>query len=231
MLPVVIRRLVRVFCAIGPVALLAACAGSATPQLIGAYRPGDAPPIATYVPPSGQSLLVYDGYLSLRVRDVPAAAAAAADLAYSLGGYLAGQQTWHEGRDQHVTLTLAVPAPQFDLLRTAVSDLGRVQDERLLSDPVPLPPGGSAWNTFAHLTVHLAPPATPQWRLPRLPGFGWSPAHTFSSAFTVFAAVFTFLLDVLIWLSVVVGPFILLGLGLRWLLRQARRPAPPTDPH
>jgi hypothetical protein len=208
---------------------LAACSGAASPRLIGAYRSQGAPPIATFVPPPGGSLVVYDGLVTLEVGDVSAAASAATDLAYGLGGYLASQQTWFAGDAQYVTLTLAVPAPQFDALRAAVLDLGRVQEERLIGEPIPLPPGASARNVYAHLTVHLSPAPGAQWRLPRLPDLGWSPARTFGSALAVFAAVFAFLLDVLIWLSVVGGPFILLGLGLRWLVRQSRRSAPPTD--
>jgi hypothetical protein len=229
MLPASIHRFAVVFSTLGLLVMLAACSGSATPHLIGAYRPAAAPPIATFVPPPGQSLVVYDGFIALQVTDVPASAEDAADLAYGLGGYLAGQQTWFDGGDQHITLTLAVPSPQFDSLRAAVLDLGRLQDERLSGGPVTLPPGANAWNVFAHLTVHLSPPARPHWRLPALPDLGWSPARTFASAFAVFSALFTFVLDLLIWLSVVVGPFILLGLGLRWLVRQSRRPAPPSD--
>jgi hypothetical protein len=41
----------------------------------------------------------------------------------------------------------------------------------------------------------------------------------------VFASIFTVLIDVVIWVLVVVGPFVLMGLGLRWLIRRIRRPA------
>jgi hypothetical protein len=45
---------------------------------------------------------------------------------------------------------------------------------------------------------------------------------TFRAAFSVFAALFTYLVDILIWLTVVGGPFVLMGLGLRALVRRWR---------
>jgi hypothetical protein len=224
-----VHRLVLSLAAAGLLAALAACAAGDTPRLIGAYPPETIESIVTLVPPAGAPPVVHEGFVSLQVADVYAAAEAASGLADDLGGYRASQHHWFSGDDPHITLTLAVPAPQFESLRAAVLDLGRARDERLTAGPVPLPPGGTAWSVSAHLTVQLDPAPRPQWRLPRLPDFGWRPSRTFASAFAVFAAVFTFLLDVLIWLSVVVGPFVLLGLGLRWLVRQARPPVPPAD--
>jgi hypothetical protein len=210
-------------------AVLAACGGSATPQLIGAYRPESSPPIATYVPAPPNSVVTYDGFLDLEVRNVTAAADAAAELAYAYGGYPSSSQSWYDGRNLHATLTLAVPTAQFEALRRAVLDLGQVVEERLNADIVTLPPGHSAWNTYASLTIHFAPATVPAVRLPPLPSLGWSPARTFASAFGLFAALFTFLVDVIIWISVVAGPFVLLGLGLRWLARRLRRPESPDE--
>jgi hypothetical protein len=42
-------------------------------------------------------------------------------------------------------------------------------------------------------------------------------------AWQVTASIFTFLLDGLIWIGVVAGPFVLIGLGILFLVRRARR--------
>jgi hypothetical protein len=217
---------------IGLQAVLAACAGAATPRMIGAYPMPGPTPVATYVPPSASTLLTCDGFIRLQVAHVPTAADEIMALTDAFNGYLASQEAWFEGDLQHISLTLAIPAPKFDALHAAVLPLGHIQDERLTPKHIAVPPGGSPWNTFTHLTVHLvAAPPPSGWSEPvrAVPEPGWSPARTFARAFGVFAALFTFLADVLIWVSVVVGPFILLGFGLRWLMRQARRPAPPPD--
>ncbi len=197
---------------------LAACA-PATPALIGAYRPDASQPIATYVlPPAGQ-ILVYDAYVEMEVRDTAAAADRAAQLAADHDGYLSSSQQWREDGHSHTTVTLAVPSHYFDSLHTALLDLGRLRSERTSGTLVsPAYPGQVI---YATITVHFIP-SPPLVTLPRLPGVEWDPADTFASAFALFAAIFTFLLDIVIWLAVVVGPFALLGLGLRWMVRRVR---------
>jgi hypothetical protein len=204
--------------ALAALLVLAACA-PATPALIGAYRRDAGQPIATYVlPPVGQTL-VYDAYVEMEVRDTAAAADRAAQLAADHGGYLSSSQQWREEERTHATVTLAVPSHYFDSLHTALLDLGRLQSERTSGTLVsPAYPGQVI---YATITVHFIP-NPPVVTLPRLPGVEWNPAQTFASAFALFAAIFTFLLDIAIWLTVVVGPFALLGLGLRWLIRRPR---------
>ena len=196
---------------------LAACGGSATPQLIGAY-PRDA--IATYAPPPGSALIAYDAYVDLRVRDVAGAAEQAEALAYDNGGYVAQSRSWYEGDRLHVTLSLAVPVATYAALHEAVLRLGTLQDERVTGS-LSYFSDGDRWNTFSTLTVHFAP-AEPAWHMPTWPSFGWSPLATFRAAFEVFSGIFTVLVDVLIWITVVLGPFVLLGLGLRALVRRWR---------
>jgi hypothetical protein len=198
---------------------LAACSGSATPQLIGAY-PREAVGIATYVPPAGGAMVVSDAYLDLRVANVAAAAEQAEAWAYEYGGYVSESASWYEGDRLHVTLTLAVPVATYDTLYTAVLRLGRLEGERVRST-LSAYSDGNPWNHFSSITVHLAPEER-AWRLPALPTFGWSPLVTFRAAFGVFAGIATFVIDLLIWLTVVFGPFVLLGLGLRALVRRWR---------
>jgi hypothetical protein len=200
---------------------LAACA-PATPALIGAYYSDASQPIATYVVPPASLALVYDAYLELETRDPASAADRAAQLAADFGGYLSASQQWIEDGHTHATVTLAVPSAYFDSLHAAVLSLGRLQTERATGTLVsPAYPGQAI---YATLTVDFRP-APPLITLPRLPGIDWSPAHTFASAFTLFAALFTFLLDLVIWLAVVVGPFALMSLGIRTVIRRWRRPS------
>lgn len=50
----------------------------------------------------------------------------------------------------------------------------------------------------------------------------WDPAATFRAAFGVFLQLFQLLIDALIWIVVVAGPFILMGVGLVAVLRRVR---------
>ena len=197
--------------------VLSACAGSATPQLIAAH-PVDA--IATYVPPGRGSVVIYDAYLGLRVANVGAAAAKAEELAYAYGGYVQVGQSWYGGEKPQVTLTLAVPVAAYDSLYGALLRLGTLEHERVTGSLVS-PGDPDPWNYFSSITLHFSE-AEPAWRWPTLPSLGWSPFSTFRAAFGVFAAIFTYLLDIVIWVTVVLGPFVLLGLGLRALVRRWR---------
>jgi hypothetical protein len=50
----------------------------------------------------------------------------------------------------------------------------------------------------------------------------WRPARTLQQAFSVFLSIFGFLTDILIWVVVVVGPFLLIGLGIGLIIRKRR---------
>jgi len=190
---------------------LTACSG-ATPQLIGSY------PLYGTPGPSVPPARIYNTNLDIEVSDVDYAAQQAARLAVGVGGYLVSSQSWYQNDRLHTALILAVPASQFDGLRRSLIGLGRLLGEQVTSQSAPYP---SEWPQPSS-TISVMFDATPS--LPTMPNLGWSPAQTFSQAFGVFAAIFTFLINVVIWISVVVGPFVLIGLGLRWLVRRIRRP-------
>jgi hypothetical protein len=200
---------------------LAACSGS-TPQLIGSYpKGGGAAP--TRIPPPADHLVVYDDYLALEVSDTDAAARRAAQLAYDHGGYVVSSQAWFQDGRKHFTLTLAVPAARFDSVRAALLRLGALVTENVSGERASTAHGANEWNTFSHMTVQLRPRPSAA-ALPSLPSTGWDPARTFERAFGVFASIFTFLVDVVIWATVVVGPFALMGMGARALARRLKRP-------
>jgi len=214
------RRLIWVAAFILPLAP-AACSGSATPQLIGSYPKGGESS-ATYPPPPANLLVVYNAYLELEVSNVDSAADRAIQAAYDRGGYLVGLQAWYQGNRKYATLTLAVPVGQFESTKKALLRLGTLISESFSGDLVSTGYGSDHWNTFSNITVQLRPAAS--LTLPSLPSTGWNPARTFEQAFGIFAAIFTSLIDVVIWVAVVVGPFVLVGLGARALIRRLRRP-------
>jgi hypothetical protein len=53
----------------------------------------------------------------------------------------------------------------------------------------------------------------------------WDPGRTFARALQVSLAIFGFLADILIWLVVVLGPFVLLAWGVWALVARLRRKA------
>ena len=200
--------------------ILSACAGGATPQLIGSY-PKQVTSSPTYAPPPANLLVVYNAYLELEVADTDRAAQRATQLAYDYGGYLVSSQSWFAEERKYTTLTLAVPVAQFEAARQALLRLGTLVGESISGDVIRTGHGADEWNVFSNITVQLRPAAA-SFSLPPLPRFGWSPVRTFEQAFGVFASIFTFLLDILIWIVVVVGPFVLIGLGVRALVRRFR---------
>ena len=215
----------RLLARIAAVALLAplalgACAGGATPALISSYPRV----IATYTPPR-DVFVVYTSDLDLQVASVDIAARRAADIAGNFGGYLTEASLWTSGGQPRATVTLAIPVGFYDDARKAVSALGTPTGERLTGDLTVAYGDAARWTTYATLTLRLSQTAfnlpTTSW-----PAIGWSPLTTLGQALAVSATLFTFLVNVVIWVVVVLGPFVLLGLGVRWVVRQVRKQGP-----
>lgn len=204
--------------------VLAACGGSATPQLIGSYPQGtDAgAPAESWSSPAANVLVVYNAHLELEVSDTDWAADRAKQYAYDHGGYLVSSQSWYRDGRRHYTLTLAVPVARFESLRGDLLSLGTLLNESVSGDLEPVGEGESGWNTYSHITVQLRPAAA-SISLPPVSTGGWNPARTFGQAFGVFASIFTFLVDAVIWVTVVIGPFVLMGLGIRSLIKRWRK--------
>ena len=200
--------------------LLAGCAGEDAPRLIAA-QPREAEPIAVYPvePPPPSPQVIYTAALTLNVRDVAESAEQAISLAGGQGGYLVNSQVWYQDEDRYTLLTLAVPVARFDNLRRDLLRLGDLESEQVSGELVGY--GGDAWYTYAQITVYLQPRgfAWPDFSLP-----DWRPLRTFAQAGEVFLAIFGFLLDLLIWLLVVPGPFLLAGWLMRryWIRRQKK---------
>jgi hypothetical protein len=199
--------------------LLAACSGSARsePEMIASFpvQHGTAPqPINP--PPSGQ--FVYDASLELEVRDLERAAGRAVDLAYQYDGYLVSSHSWQSGKITHATLVLAVPAANFDSAYNALSKLGDVLNQHISGQWVSSYPG-DGWDVYSEITVQLDDPDAAQ---PIIFG-SWRPLTTLESAWRFFVTIFGFLADVLIWLVVVAGPFLLLAWLVLLAIKKSRR--------
>jgi hypothetical protein len=195
---------------------LAACSGG--PRLIGAY-PKDTRP-TPYASPPANLLMVYNAYMELEVADPGAAAELATRQVCSLGGYLISLDRWAAEGRQNVTLTLAVPVTQFDAAHAGLRGLGRLVREDVAGEWAHSDIRGDEGNAFSTFTVQFR--AAPVFRLP-VPASGWNPVRTFEQAWGVFAAIFAFGVDLVIWVVVVGGPFALMAWGAVALLKKIRK--------
>jgi hypothetical protein len=202
---------------------MTACGGG--PRMIGgAERAADGPRLLTEgQQPPANVLVVHNAYLEMEVRRTDAAVAEAERIALNQGGYLVRAQNWTEEGRQHATVTVAVPVARYDEARQALRALGTVLSESVTGDLLPISTDNPEWTTYSHLTVQLRPSARAVFSSPLTVTTMWRPMQTFREAWGVFASIFLFLLDIVIWLVVVVGPFLLVGLGIRALWLRQRR--------
>jgi hypothetical protein len=86
---------------------------------------------------------------------------------------------------------------------------------------------------YSQITLQLRPAALFHLPSPTAPPF-LHPVQTFRRAFVVFLSIFGFLLDILIWIVVVAGPFLLIALGMGAVIRKRRRvkaSSPKSEDH
>lgn len=197
---------------------LAACTGE-QPRLIGAYPSQAEPKPLVELPrsaPLAGAQFVYETWITLDVSQVTSTAERAVDLAARRGGYLESSHTWLQDGRTYMTLVLATPAAGFEDLREDLLSLGSLQNEQVTGEWIST---HNSWASYSHITLTLQPRvlAWPDW-----PELGWNPGRTFGQALEVFWSIFGFLVDILIWTVVVLGPFVLIALGLRALWRRVR---------
>lgn len=197
---------------------LAACSGE-EPTLIGAYPAQGEPKPLALLPQSAPQpgiQFVYKSWITLEVSHVTSTAEQAAELAARRGGYLESSNTWLQDGRTYMTVVLAVPAEGFDALRQDLLDLGTLKGEQVSGEWINT---NRSWPSYSHITLTLQPrvAAWPEW-----PQTGWDPGRTFRQALDVFLSIFGFIVDILIWVVVVLGPFVLIALGLRALWRRLR---------
>lgn len=203
--------------------VLTACSANG-PQLIGA-QPKQIGSSGYTSPPNWP--IIYNVYMEIEVANVDVAVQAAAQLARDYGGYLAGGQLVDDGRwdagtrnAEWSTVTLVVPAAQFDNAHNALLSLGRLIREDISGKPLGGAPGEDLGSEFSNITVHFQLTPRGTWR--PWPSIGWNPARTFEQAFAWFVSIFAFLADIVIWVVVVGGPFVLMGWGAAVLWRRLR---------
>lgn len=201
--------------------VLFGCSSASQPKLIAEYPSGDSPPSIGSPPlPLPEFRLVYYAYLMLEVSNLDRSAFKAEAMAYDLGGYLVRSDTWEREGHRQVTQVFAVPMPNFEEFRNSILDLGKLKTERVWGEWVRYSPGNLP--NYAEVTVQLQTKGI-EW--PSLPIRGWNPVRTLGRALEVFIAIFGFLADTLIWVGVVLGPFVLLAwLGWKLALRLRRKP-------
>jgi hypothetical protein len=205
--------------------ILVGCSSASTPELIASYPSGEDREM--YIPqdPSMEhSLYVYDAFLELESASVKESAKKAEQVAIDNGGYLVSRESWIvDGRTRSL-LVLAVPAVRFEATHASLKRLGRVLNEQVSGEWQSIGYGDTEWTLYSQITLRLQPRASvwPDIRLPSI-SIGWHPGRTLQHALSVFLTIFGFLADILIWTSVVMGPFVLLFIGGRALVRRLRR--------
>ena len=174
-------------------------------------------PIAKYPPDPIQ----YQTFLEILVNNVDRAAETAAYRASANDGYLIRSDSWYSDGYKVITLELAVPTYNFENLRSELISLGQVINESLSGKPAN-PPTYDRFIEYSQITLQLR--STNLFISPIKPS-GWDPLRTLQSAWSVFLTIFGFITDILIWILVVAGPFILIALIIRAIIRKRAKPA------
>jgi len=193
------------------IGFLAACSKMDGPEQIAAYPNEE--PIAMSAR-SSESTVIYSATLDMEVSNVERAADRAREIAFEQGGYLVSTQSWYRDGEKHTTLVLTVPAFRFDQTKDDLLRLGNLIGEWISSELGF--PGNNTRETYTQITIYLHPKESvfSEFSLPK-----WRPVRTLEKAWGVFVSIFGFLLDVIIWVVVVAGPFILIGWGVKRLIQ------------
>jgi hypothetical protein len=115
----------------------AAPAAPATGGTAGSGAGGTASKPGTTLPISAlQRSVIYNGSITVRVKDVRAAANQAGALASGAGGYVGGDNRTESGGQSTATVQLRVPAARFDTTMTALGALGDEKDRQVSAQDV-----------------------------------------------------------------------------------------------
>jgi hypothetical protein len=192
--------------------LAASCAG--TPRQIASYPKEEPVTLSTY--PNLPETYTYDAYLELESHYPDSSASRAIKLTEEYGGYLVDSRSWWVDEEEHINLVLRVPAANFDKLYGELLLLGDEISEHIYGT---WDGRGDGWSIYSQISLQIHPK---QSVLEGISLGRWRPVDTLQKAWSVSTSIFGFLLDALIWLVVVVGPFVLIGLGIRKLVLKVR---------
>jgi hypothetical protein len=161
----------------------------------------------------------------IEVYNVDRAALRANQLVSNFGGNIYSQRLSSSAGQRAYVLLISVTASQNGPLRAALAHLGNVVDESSSNGFPSSPrriypePDTTIELTLREVSYHIRP-AGP---------IGWDPGRTASQAFAVFQAIFSFIVDILIWVLIVIGPFVLVGWLGWWLARRRKRSSGPEQ--
>lgn len=190
--------------------LATGCAGA--PHQIATYPQENT--VAVYPSQGGY---VYNASLEMEVRHPDSTAERAIQLTQDYGGYLSDSQSWWVDGEEQVSLELMVPAINFEALYAEIQRLGDVTSEHVYAR---WDGSGDGWSVYSQINLILHGKPT---RWPSIYMGNFHPLDTLRQAWSVSMTIFGFLFDVLIWVVVVLGPFVLIGLGARKLYLKIRQ--------
>jgi hypothetical protein len=190
-------------------AFLGACSNADGPEQIATFPREE--PIAVY-PRILENMVVYNATLDLEVSDVERVTERAKEIAFEQNGYLVSAQSWYRDGERHSTVVLAIPVLRFNHTRDDLLRLGTLNGEWISTELVSIE--NRKPDAYSQITLYLHPREScfSEISLPKL-----RPVRTFEKAWAVLTTIFGFLLDILIWITVVAGPFILIG----WVLKKS----------
>jgi len=193
-----------------------------SPQLVASYPAESQIAIYPFTPPN--LVVVYNATLTLEVANLDRTVEAVNSLVYKNRGYIASSQSWFQDDAKYTTLVLAVPAIHFNKVHQALSTFGDLVTDYVSGELRPAEYDASDWQVFSYITLHLHPKAA-FFPNPFYPG--WRPAQTFTNAWRIFLSIFGFLVDIIIWVAVVVGPFLFIIWLIAKLIQRRKRKASP----
>jgi len=141
----------KVFCLMAVVAVLAAvvgCAPAPTPQVISKEVPVEKRVVETVVverevasrpvadlglEPVEERMIIWTGNVSLIVKDAEKSLEEVEALAKELGGYVVNSSSWYQEEQLRASLTIRVPAEEFDTAMERLKDLAIKVESRNVS--------------------------------------------------------------------------------------------------
>lgn len=190
--------------------LITSCNSAEDAEMIGSF-PGQTADHGELDSLPIDSIIVYHAQIELRVGSISTSVDDIMDLARKFGGYTTYVYTWYQDTEEHATVIVSVPSFNYDSLYTRILRLGDLQEEIIIGELSSSAYRDRSQLEMSSITVHL----TEKGFFNSTRSNGWRPLTTFSNAAEVAGVIFRFLFDVLIWVVVIAGPFVLIGWGIR----------------
>lgn len=203
--------------------VLVGCGGRGeAPRLVASYPAENQ--IAVYPPSSPDIFLVYHATITIEVANFQVAMSRLENLVHEYGGYVSSSQSWYQDGRPFGTVQLSVPAFYFDQVLEKLKSIGDLISEHVSGEVVQPYHGDETWRLYSQVTVHLRQKDSPFFSA-ALPD--WRPLRTLHSAWGIFVSILGFFVDILIWVGVVVGPFLLMAWGVKRLLQRKKGKTTP----